>query len=111
MRSDVNGLPGRIGQVRGRLALTQRQFGRRVGVSRNAVSLYERGRIPRSAVLDRIARLGGVSVEWLLHGSVQAPPPSGDRAWQEAVGLLSAIWRDPDRRRLVRRVLRALRPG
>jgi transcriptional regulator with XRE-family HTH domain len=111
MKHDVDGLPDRIGQVRGRLALTQRQFGRRIGVRRNTVSLYERGRMPRSAVLDRIARLGGVSVEWLLHGSPQTPLPSGDPAWQEAVGLLTAIWRDPDRRSLARRVLRALRPG
>jgi hypothetical protein len=35
-------------------------------------------------------------------------PPEGPREWDEAVRLLRAAWREPSRRELVRRVLRAM---
>jgi hypothetical protein len=60
----------------------------------------------RAATLERIARLGGVSVDWLVRGDRR--PPEGPREWHEAVRLLRAAWRDPSRRELVRRVLRGI---
>ncbi len=62
------GVGKRIRQVRWRLNLTQQEFGKRLGVIKVSVARYEAGRIPRANLLDRIASLGGVSVEWLLHG-------------------------------------------
>jgi transcriptional regulator with XRE-family HTH domain len=102
-----DGLPARIIAVRTRLGLAQRAFAARVGVSRNAVIRYEGGHgRPRADTLERIARLGGVSVDWLLRGDRR--PPEGPREWDDAVRLLRVAWREPGRRELVRRVLRAL---
>jgi len=58
----------RIRKVRQALGLTQAQFGQRIGVIKVSVARYEAGRLPRMNVLDAIARLGGVTIEWLLHG-------------------------------------------
>jgi len=66
------GVGKRIRQVRRRLNLTQLEFGKRLGVIKVSVARYEAGRIPRANLLDRIASLGGVSVEWLLHGGSAA---------------------------------------
>jgi len=41
----LDGLPLRIAAVRRKLALSQRPFAARIGVSRNAVIRYESGRI------------------------------------------------------------------
>jgi transcriptional regulator with XRE-family HTH domain len=104
---DLDGLPERIVAVRHRLGLSQRAFAARAGIARNAVLRYEGGHgRPRADTLERIARLGGVSVDWLLRGDRR--PPEGPREWDEAVRLLRIAWREPSRRALVRRVLRAL---
>jgi transcriptional regulator with XRE-family HTH domain len=104
---DLDGLPKRIIAVRQGLGLAQRAFATRVGVSRNAVLRYEGGHgRPRADTLERIAQLGGVSVDWLLRGDRR--PPEGPREWDDAVRLLRVAWREPGRRDLVRRLLRAL---
>lgn len=59
----------RIRQVRQRLKLTQTGLARELGIIKVSIARYEAGRVPRANLLDRIAALGGVSVEWLLHGS------------------------------------------
>ena len=73
-RTDVG---RRIREVRGRLGKTQTEFGRALGVIKTSVARYERGRIPRLPILETIAKLGGVTVAWLLHGEgrTQAPTP------------------------------------
>jgi len=102
-----DGLPDRITAVRQKLGLAPRAFAARIGVSRNAVIRYEGGHgRPRADTLERIAQLGGVSVDWLLRGDRR--PPEGPREWDEAVRLRRAAWREPSRRELVRRVLRAM---
>jgi transcriptional regulator with XRE-family HTH domain len=104
---DLDGLPKRIAAVRQKLGFAQGAFATRVGASRNAVIRYEGGHgRPRADTLERIAQLGGVSVDWLLRGDRR--PPEGPREWDDAVRLLRAAWREPSRRELVRRVLRAL---
>ena len=57
---------GRIRKVRGELS--QKEFGEQLGVQAAAISKYEKGRVPDSFLLKKIADLGGVTVEWLLHG-------------------------------------------
>ena len=59
----------RIRQVRQRLKLTQAGLARELGIIKVSIARYEAGRVPRANLLDRIATLGEVSVEWLLHGS------------------------------------------
>jgi transcriptional regulator with XRE-family HTH domain len=106
-------LARRIAHVRVRLRLTQAVFAARIGTSRNMVSLYERGAArPRAVMLDRIAKLGGMSIDRLLNGSPHKPARRDGRgpAWDEAVELLGRAWQDPTWRRTVMSTLRALRP-
>jgi transcriptional regulator with XRE-family HTH domain len=60
---------GRVHGIRRNLGLTQAQFAKRLGVTKVSVARYEAGRVPRLTVLKEIARLGGVTVTWLLDGS------------------------------------------
>jgi len=47
--------------------LTQAAFAHRVGVSRGIIGQYEAGTLaPRARTLDRIAKIGGVTADWLL---------------------------------------------
>src|SRR5262245_29578040 len=62
------GLGQRIRQLRTGLGLTQSQFAQRLGVIQVSVARYEAGRLPRADLLAKIAGLGNVTVEWLLHG-------------------------------------------
>ena len=106
----MNGLPERIAAVRHRLGLSRPTFAARVGVTRNVVIRWEGGKHrPGAARLDRIAKLGGVSVDWLLRGDRRpATPARRGSEWREAVAALRAAWREPSRRELLRRLLRAL---
>ncbi len=60
---------GRIAQVRQRLGLKRYQFAKILGVSPATAGNYESGQMPRADLLGEIARAGGVTVEWLLHGT------------------------------------------
>jgi transcriptional regulator with XRE-family HTH domain len=97
----------RVARIRRRLALSQAAFARLVGVGRNTVAKAERGHLPRAATLGRLARAGGVGVDWLMRGS-HDPGVSRDQDWDEAVGTLRSVWRHPRRRRMALEVLRAL---
>ena len=115
VRRSRDRLPQQIRAVRRGLGLSQGRFAERVGVQhRNVVNDWEAGRHrPRVQTLDRIARLGGVTVEWLLHGNGRRPIRSPeDAAWDEAVEILRTAWREPSRREAVLTLLKALRsPG
>jgi transcriptional regulator with XRE-family HTH domain len=57
----------RIRAVRGKK--TQTEFAKALGVKKqNYISRYERGRIPSPDLLVQIARMGRVSIDWLLTG-------------------------------------------
>jgi transcriptional regulator with XRE-family HTH domain len=56
----------RIRHVRQHLKLTQERFGQKLGVKKLAVARYEAGRVPRFEMLAKIARIGGVSLPWLV---------------------------------------------
>ena len=75
--------------MRGRLGLSQGRFAARVGVSsRNVVNDWEAGRAhPRAQTLDRIARLGGVTAEWLLHGKRR----HGEAEMSETVSFVQIV--------------------
>src|SRR4029453_17342032 len=64
MRASDGG--GRIRQIRQQMKSTQAQFAQRLGVTKVSVARYEAGRIPRMRVLEEIAKLGGVTMSWLL---------------------------------------------
>jgi transcriptional regulator with XRE-family HTH domain len=71
-------LGARIRQIRESLELTQAQFADRCGFpNRTGVVRYEAGRKrPNLELLIRIAKVGGVSLEWLLTGEDQQLPES-----------------------------------
>lgn len=63
------GLGGRIRQVRRGIDLTQEEFGERLGVTRQSVNGYEKGRLlPPIQMVVKIADLTGHNPVWLLFG-------------------------------------------
>ena len=61
---------GRIGLLMQRLGKNQKQFAGLLGVTQPAVSKYLTVRIPPPAVLLKLARLTGTSIEWILCGDI-----------------------------------------
>jgi transcriptional regulator with XRE-family HTH domain len=109
-RARRGSLAHRIAQLRQQLGLTQAAFAHRVGVSRGTIGQYEAGTLaPRARTLGRIAKIGGVTADWLLRGDRPvATTPARDPAWGKAVAWLRQAWRDPGRRETVVGVLKAL---
>ncbi len=58
----------RIAGIRHRLGLTQPALAAKLGISGSTLIRAERGALPRLAALQRIAELGGVSLDWILTG-------------------------------------------
>ena len=57
----------RIQEIRGQR--TQTEFGKLLGVGRGTVTNYEAGRrLPNNDILEKIARIGDVAVNWILTG-------------------------------------------
>jgi transcriptional regulator with XRE-family HTH domain len=75
----------RVRQVREKLRLTQGEFARRLGVTRVSVARYEAGRVPSFGVLHQLARLGGVTVGWLL---LETPEEESPRDWGDRLSPL-----------------------
>jgi transcriptional regulator with XRE-family HTH domain len=104
-------LPTRLRHVRETLGLTRAGFARRLRVTRNSVSRYELGhQVPTAEVLVRVARVGGVSLDWLLAGD-----DAGRRArsgeWATTVAALRRVWRNPTQRAAVQAALEAWARG
>jgi transcriptional regulator with XRE-family HTH domain len=53
--------------------LTQKGFAELLEVTQPAVSKYLQGRIPPPAILLKLSRLSGNSIEWFLTGSTSLP--------------------------------------
>ena len=69
----------RIRKLRKTLDLTQKEFGRRIGIKGNTVAQYELGRSnPVDSVVSLIIREYNVSEEWLRNGEGEMfiPAPS-----------------------------------
>ena len=63
----TQGLGDRIRQVRRGIDLTQDEFGKRLGVTRQSVNGYEKGRLlPPTQMIVKIADLTGHNPGWLL---------------------------------------------
>src|SRR6266849_6738044 len=69
----------RIIQIREKLGLTQGEFAERLAVTRASVARYEAGRVPNLSLLRHIARLGNVSVGWILEEEVPSVGPRRPR--------------------------------
>ncbi len=66
---DINKVGNQIAVLRKNKGLTQSELGDRVGVSFQAVSKWERGEsLPDTAVLPDLAKVLGVSIDFILSG-------------------------------------------
>lgn len=72
-----------------------RAVGRAEGltITGGSVSRYERNRVPRADYIGAVARVAGVSTDWLIHGeeSDEAVRGAGDRrrAWADRLRALA----------------------
>ena len=63
-------MDNRIRMVREALELSQREFGERLGVSRDVISNLEYGRVqPKELVIKHICDLYGVNEQWIKDGN------------------------------------------
>lgn len=68
-----------IRTLRKKLGLTQDQFAVKLGVKRSLIGAYEEGRAePRLELLQKMAGLGGISVDSFMEGIMIESPPSPD---------------------------------
>ena len=84
----------RIKAVRLALKLSQREFGERLGVSRDVISNLEYGRVqPKELLLRHICALYGVNETWLLRGEgpMFRGDPCANQRLDEALRLFKAL--------------------
>ena len=84
-----------ITELRRRAQMTQLELGNAIGYSDKAVSKWERGEaVPDAYVLLSLARLFGVSVDYLLHDNAGQRPPMVKRVNHVSISLLAviAVW-------------------
>src|ERR1700754_1247029 len=68
-----------IRTVREKLGLTQDQFATQLGVKRSLIGSYEEGRAePRLELLQKMASLGGISLDSFMEGMMIETPPASD---------------------------------
>ena len=68
-----------IRTLRKKLGLTQDQFAAKLGVKRSLIGAYEEGRAePRLELLQKMAALGGISLDSFMEGMMIESPPSAD---------------------------------
>lgn len=85
---DNRELGKRIKNVRDGLEMTQPEFSGRIGVSRNTLASWETGnRRPELGHLYKIARIGGVSLDWLT-GIANSPLTNKDESEIEDLVLI-----------------------
>ncbi len=53
--------------------ITQLELAERLGLNKDSISNYVKGRIPRASILYKIAKALGTTVEWLLKGEGEPP--------------------------------------
>lgn len=97
-------MKNRIREVRKAAGLTQEEFGRRIGISRNTVATYENSaHMPMDAVVVSICREFDIREEWLRTGCGEPyNEVSGDEAIARWVGELLREEETSYKRRFVR---------
>jgi transcriptional regulator with XRE-family HTH domain len=68
-----------IRTLRKKLSLTQEEFAEKLGVKRSLIGAYEEGRAePRLELLQKMATLGGISIDSFMEGMMIESPPSAN---------------------------------
>lgn len=105
----VEGVAGRIRDIRRSLGLTQEELASRIGVSRSAIAQWETDRTGQvRANLARVAAVLGVSVGYLLTGESTAAELGAETADERALLNLYRQIQDPGRAEVLRQVRRIL---
>ena len=89
------GIETRIKEMRRHLDLTQTEFGDSLGVSRDVINSYERGRVtPTQTFIELLCMKYDVNPDWLIHGTGEMfiAPNTDD----EIAAFLSQIMCDDD---------------
>lgn len=87
-------MDSRIKMVREALQLSQREFGERLGVSRDVISNMEYGRVqPKKLLLKHICDLYGVNEGWLDtgEGPMFDKEPRRDKKADEAMAIFRSL--------------------
>lgn len=76
----------RIAELRKSLNLTQDEFAKKLGLSRNYIWMIEKGeRIPPDRTISDICRIFGINEDWLRHGLL---PMRLERSQEEEIGAM-----------------------
>jgi transcriptional regulator with XRE-family HTH domain len=84
----------RIKKLRAVLRLTQADFGKRLGVSRDVINNLERARVePKDVFLDHLCLIFGVRKQWLTNaeGEMFDREYKEDKQLSEAIEIFSAL--------------------
>lgn len=85
----------RIKELRKSLGLTQRDFGKRLGVQANTITSYESGvRTPNNSMILAICREFNVNESWLRTGEGEMKQPLTRN--QEIAEFMGRLMNDPD---------------
>lgn len=87
-------MPNRIKAVREALNLSQREFGEKLGVSRDVISNLEYGRVqPKALFLRHICRLYQINEHWLETGEGQMfdQDPEETGKLEEAISIFKTL--------------------
>lgn len=87
-------MPNRIKSVREALDLSQREFGEKLGVSRDVISNIEYGRVqPKELLLRLLCQQYGVNEHWLETGEGEMfdSSPHQSEMLEEALNILKTL--------------------
>ena len=85
---------GRIKMVREALQLSQREFGEKLGVSRDVISNMEYGRVqPKELLVKHICELYGVNEQWIStgEGPMFLTEPKSNKKADEALAIFQSL--------------------
>lgn len=87
-------MKNRFKQIRESYNLSQREFGERIGVSRDVISNIEYGRVaPKDLIVKQVCKEYNVNEEWLRtgNGSPYLTEPAEMRRVNEAAALFQSL--------------------
>jgi transcriptional regulator with XRE-family HTH domain len=90
---DYRQIGATIAKLRKGLGWTQKELGRRVGVTQGGIGHLEGGRTQKTTLLPAIAKALGVQVEVLLGDAEALPDPAGDVLSRSVAAILEAALR------------------
>lgn len=70
VKANMKGLPQRVAEIRRDFAISQAEFGGRIGIRQSAISKYEKGYPMPRVVRIAVAATFGVNIDWLETGQL-----------------------------------------